>query len=418
MTDTPAPQSGARRATVIFIFITVVLDLLAFSIIIPVLPRLVTDFAGGDAAHGARVFGIFGTAWALMQFFASPILGALSDRFGRRPVILLSCLGLGLDFILMALAPNLMWLFVGRVISGITASNFSTAGAYIADVTPPEGRAKAFGLLGVAFGLGFIVGPALGGLLGSISPHLPFWVAAVLALLNAAYGYFVLPESLPPERRSSFLWSKANPLGALRLLRSHVELSALATINFLGQLAQVVYPTCMVLYMGYRFGWNAQQVGYTLALVGICSAVVQGGLVGPVIKRYGERSMLLFSLLMSVAGFLIFGLAPTGVLFLCGIPVMAMAGFANPAVQSLMTQRVQGNEQGALQGANAALVGIAGLIGPTLYSLTYAHFIDPQTALHLPGAPFLLAAALLALGALIAWRAARALPKQVPPYVA
>lgn len=408
MTDTPASPPAARRAALIFIFITVCIDIISFGIIIPVLPRLVTDFAGGDSAHGARVFGVFTTAWALMQFFASPILGALSDRYGRRPVILLSCAGIGLDFILMAVAPSLAWLFVGRVISGITAANFSTASAYIADVTPVEKRAAAFGMLGVAFGVGFVIGPAIGGVLGDIDLRLPFWAGAVLALVNAAYGYFVLPESLPPERRSAFSWRKANPVGALKLLRSHPELKSMAVINFLGNLAQVVYPTIMVLYMGYRYGWDAHAVGLTLAFVGICAAIVQGGLTGPVVRWIGERRALLFSLLIAIGGFLIFGLSPTGTLFLCGVPVMALAGFANPAVQSLMTQRVQASEQGLLQGANAALVGIAGMIGPMMFSLVYAHFIDPQTAVHHPGAPFLLAALLMALAAAIAWRATRA----------
>lgn len=410
MTDIPALQSAPRRAAVIFIFITVCIDAISFGIIIPVLPHLVATFAGGDSAHGVRVYGIFTTVWALMQFFASPILGALSDRFGRRPVILLSCVGIGLDFIMMALAPNLAWLFIGRIISGITASNFSTASAYIADVTPAEKRASAYGLLGVAFGVGFVIGPAIGGLLGAINPHVPFWAGAVLALVNAGYGYFVLPESLAPEHRSAFSWRKANPLGALKLLRSHTELMSMAGIIFLSQFAQVVYPTVIVLYMGYRYGWDASAIGMVLALVGVCSAIVQGGLTGPVVKYLGERRSLLFGLLIGIIGFLIFGLSSTGAMFLWGIPVIALAGFSNPAVQSLMTQRVQANEQGLLQGANAALIGIAGMIGPIVFSLTYAYFIDPHNAIHLPGAPFLLAALLMTVAAVVAWRSARVEP--------
>ncbi|MES2489140.1 MAG: TCR/Tet family MFS transporter [Pseudomonadota bacterium] len=403
MTDLSAPRRGA----VIFIFITVCIDIISFGIIIPVLPHLVATFAGGDIAHGVRVYGVFTTVWALMQFFSSPILGALSDRFGRRPVILFSCFGMGLDFIMMALAPNLAWLFVGRMISGITAANFSTASAYIADVTTPDKRAAAFGMLGVAFGIGFVIGPAIGGLLGSIDPHLPFWAGAVLALINAAYGYFVLPESLAPENRSAFSWRKANPLGALKLLRVHPELMSMASINFLSQLSQSVYSTVIVLYMGYRYGWDAGQIGMTLALVGVCSAIVQGGLTGPVVRYFGERRALLFSLLIGIAGFLIFGFSSTGILFLCGIPVIALSGFANPAVQSLMTQRVLPSEQGLLQGANAALIGITGMIGPILFSEVYARFIDPDNAVHLPGAPFLLAAVLMMVAAFIAWRAVR-----------
>jgi DHA1 family tetracycline resistance protein-like MFS transporter len=326
-------------------------------------------------------------------------------------VILLSCTGIGLDFIMMALAPNLAWLFIGRIISGVTASNFSTASAYIADVTAVEKRAAAFGLLGVAFGVGFVIGPAIGGLLGALNPHLPFWAGAVLALINAGYGYFVLPESLAPEHRSAFSWRKANPLGALKLLRSHTELMSMASIIFLAQLAQVVYPTVIVLYMGYRYNWDAGAIGMVLALVGICSAVVQGGFTGPVVRYLGERRAMLFGLLIGIIGFLIFGLSPSGSLFLCGIPVMALAGFANPAVQSLMTQRVQANEQGLLQGANAALIGIAGMIGPIVFSLIYAYFIDPHNTIHAPGAPFLLAAILMTMAALIAWRAVRAEPE-------
>lgn len=403
------PLPAPRRAALIFIFITVALDILAFGMIIPVLPPLVVSFMGGDTASGAQMHGLFGAVWALMQFIFSPILGALSDRYGRRPVILISCFGLGLDFILMALAPTLMWLFIGRVISGITASSFSTAGAYIADVTPPEKRAAGFGMIGVAFGVGFIIGPAFGGLLGAIDPRLPFWAAAVLVLGNAAYGYFVLPESLPPERRSAFTWAKANPLGSLKLLRSHTELFGLAGVNFLSQLAHVVYPSVTVLYMGYRYNWDARAIGFALAAVGLCSAIVQGLLIGPVVKRFGERRVLLFSLMVGAAGFTLYGFAHTGALFLIGIPVMALWGFANPAVQSLMTQRVSVTEQGQLQGANAALIGIAGMIGPGLFTVTFAHFISAGAALHLPGAPFLLAAAMLAGAALLSWRVARKL---------
>jgi len=228
----PAPLSSpARRAAVIFIFITVVIDVLGFGIIIPVLPKLVQQFMGGDAAKGATMFGLFGTVWALMQFFFSPLLGAVSDRFGRRPVILISCFGLGLDYIVMALAPNIGWLLFGRILSGICASSFTTAGAYIADVSPPEKRAAGYGMLGAAFGVGFVLGPALGGLLGNIDPRLPFWGAAALALINASYGLLVLPESLPPEKRDVFSWKRANPLGSLKLLRSHPDLLGLASIN-------------------------------------------------------------------------------------------------------------------------------------------------------------------------------------------
>src|SRR5262245_34353500 len=260
MTDTISPAKP-KRAALAFIFVTIALDTLALGMIIPVLPKLVEGFLAGDTARAAEIFGIFGTVWALMQFFCAPVLGAASDRFGRRPVILFSNFGLGLDYILMALAPSIAWLFVGRVISGITAASISTAHAYVADVTPPERRAKAYGLLGAAFGIGFILGPAFGGVLGAMHPRLPFWVAAAFSLLAAASGLVRLPQRLPAERRTAFSWRRTNPLGALNLLRSHRELSGLATTNFLVNLAHVVFPTVFVMFAGYRSGWDARAVG-------------------------------------------------------------------------------------------------------------------------------------------------------------
>jgi DHA1 family tetracycline resistance protein-like MFS transporter len=396
-----------RRAAFTFIFITVVLDMLAVGMIVPVLPKLVQMFEGGDTARAAEMYGIFGTVWAGMQFFFAPVLGALSDRFGRRPVILLSNFGLGLDYILMALAPTLAWLFVGRVISGITAASIPTAGAYIADVTPAEKRAGAFGMLGAAFGLGFIFGPAIGGVLGAINPRLPFAVAAGLSLANAMYGLFVLPESLPAERRAAFSWRRANPVGALTLLRSHPELLGLAGSNVLGFLAHEVLPSVYVLYAGYRYGWDTRQVGLTLGFVGICSGLVQGGLVRPVVARFGERRPLLIGLVCGALGFTLFGVATAGPWFLLGVPLVGLWGMAGPASQGLMTRRVQVSEQGQLQGANGSLRGISGMIGPGLFTFTFAQFIGPEADLHLPGAPFLLSTALL-LGALaLAWRVTR-----------
>jgi DHA1 family tetracycline resistance protein-like MFS transporter len=394
-----------RQAAVAFIMITVMLDVLSFGIIIPVLPKLVEEFLGGDTAYAAEIYGLMGTAWALMQFVCSPIQGALSDRFGRRPVILLSNVGLGLDYMLMALAPNVTWLFVGRVLSGIASSSFSTAGAYIADVTAPEKRAAGFGMIGAAFGLGFVLGPAVGGLLGSIDPRWPFWGAAAASLVNTCYGFFILPESLPHDRRARFAWRRANPVGSLVLLRSHHELFGLAAVAFLGYLAHAVLPSTAVLYLGYRYGWDTSAVGLTLAAVGVCAMVVQGGLIKPLVARFGERRTLLTGLLCGAAGFAMYGLAPTGVLYCLGIPIMAFWGLAGPSAQGLMTRRVSPSEQGQLQGAIAGMMGIAGLVGPGLFTQTFAAFIGPNAAVHLPGAPFLLAAMLLLLAAVMAWRA-------------
>lgn len=400
------PITGApRQAAVLFILITVALDMLSFGIVIPVLPKLVENFLGGETGRAAQVYGLMGTAWALMQFVCSPIQGALSDRFGRRPVVLLSNLALGLDYILMALAPTVAWLFAGRVISGMAASSFSTAGAYIVDVTTPEKRAAAFGMMGAAFGLGFVLGPAVGGLLGALDPRLPFWGAAATSLLNATYGFFVLPESLRTDRRAPFAWRRANPVGSLVLLRSHHELFGLAGAGFLMNLAHAVLPSTAVLYLGYRYGWGPSAVGLTLAAVGVCAMIVQGLLVRPITARLAERRTLIAGLLCGAVGFAIYGLAPTPTIYCLGIPVMAFWGLAGPSAQALMTRRVGPSEQGQLQGAIASLSGIAGLIGPSLFTQTFAAFIGPQAGWHLPGAPFLLATLLLLTGATLAWRA-------------
>jgi len=396
-----------RRAALAFILVTVTLDMLALGVIIPVLPKLVVDFLGGDTGRGAEIYGLFGTVWALMQFISSPIQGALSDRFGRRPVILLSNLGLGLDYIVMALAPTLAWLFVGRAISGATAASLTTAYAYIADVSPPEKRAANFGLIGAAFGIGFVMGPALGGLLGSVDPHLPFWTAAGLSLANALYGFFVLPESLPPDRRMAFSWKRANPVGSLVLLRSQRELLGLAAVNFLGSLAHAVLPSMFVLYVGYRYGWGERAVGLTLAVIGVCSVIVQGGLVRPVVRWLGERRALLSGLLCGSAGFAIYGLADSGAAFWFGIPFMSLWGLAGAAAQGLMTRRVGASEQGQLQGANSSVRGITELIGPGIFTQTFAFFIAAGHDWHLPGAPFLLAGLLLAAALAVAWQVTR-----------
>ena len=395
------------RAAFIFVFITVLLDMLALGIIIPVLPKLVVDFLAGDAARAADYLGLFGTAWALMQFVFSPIHGALADRFGRRPVILISNFGLGLDYILMALSPNIWWLFVGRLISGISAASITTAYAYIADVTPPAERAARFGMLGVAFGAGFVFGPALGGLAGTIDPRLPFWIAAGLSLLNGFYGLLVLPESLPREQRAAFSWRIANPLGSLKLLRSQSRLLGLASVNFLGGLAHASLPSVGVLYMMFRYRWDERTVGFTMAGIGLCAMIVQGGLIRPTVKRFGERTTLVIGLGFGLAGFATWGLAPTGLIFWLGIPLLALWGFASAASLGLMSHLVGPSEQGQLQGANSSLTGIANLLGPILFAQIFALFIGERTDWHLPGAPFLLAALLLFFAAILAWRTTR-----------
>ena len=395
---------GLRRATFVFIFSVVLLDVLAFGIIIPVLPKLVESFLGNDTASAARMYGYMTIAWGVMQFVCMPVIGMLSDRYGRRPVILLSCLGLGLDYVAMALAPSMAWLFVGRIISGMTSASFSTAFAYIADVTPPDKRAASFGLLGAAFGLGFIVGPAIGGLLGGLDPRMPFWVSAAFALVNTLYGFFVLPESLPADKRSTFAWQKANPVGSLRLLRSHPELFALTCIVMLMELAHMVYPSVTVLYLGYRYGWDETAVGLMLALVGVCSVIVQAGVIRPALNRFGERKLLCFGLVAGVLGMFGYGMATTGTQLLLAVPVAALWGVASPSAQALMTKRVSVQEQGQLQGAVASLRSISGIIAPLAFTQAFAWFIGSSAPMHLPAAPFYLAGLLLAAALVLALR--------------
>jgi DHA1 family tetracycline resistance protein-like MFS transporter len=393
------------RPAFVFIFVTVLLDMLALGMIIPVLPPLIEDFRGGDTAAAARTVGVFGTTWALMQFVASPVLGSLADRFGRRPVILGSNLGLGLDYLLMAVAPTLELLFVGRLLSGITSASIPTAFAYVTDVTPPERRPRMFGLLGAAFGLGFIIGPAIGGALGEIGPRVPFWVAAVCSLLNALYGLLILPESLPSARRTAFSWRRANPMGALQLLRSERGLMAFAAIHFLFYLAHQALQSVFVLYVGYRYGWSSADVGAALALVGGSVVIVQGLLVGRVVAAIGERRAMIVGLGMGAIGFVIYGLAPVGWIFAIGIPIMACWGLYGPAAQGLMTRRVGPGHQGQLQGALNSVMGLTGIVGPGIFAGTFSWAISRRDW-QLPGSPYLLGATLLCAGCAIAWRVA------------
>jgi MFS transporter, DHA1 family, tetracycline resistance protein len=400
---------GARRqAALVFIFITVLIDVLAFGVIIPVLPHLVQSFVGGDQSQASYWVGAFSTAFAIVQFFSAPIQGALSDRYGRRPVILLSCLGLGIDFIFMALAPNLAWLFVGRLVSAATSASFTTANAYIADITAPESRAKSFGMIGAAFGLGFIVGPVVGGLLGDIDHRLPFWFSAGLALINFGYGLFVLPESLPKARRSqSFDWAHAKPMGSVHLLRDYPQIWGLAAVVFLANFAHFVYPSTFVLFADASFGWKEKEAGYVLAVVGVLSVIVNVMLVGKMVKRLGERRAILLGLSCGVVGFLIYGFAGSGWMFLAGLPISALWAIAAPSTQALITQQVGPEVQGRIQGALSSLVSLAGIVAPALFAGSFGYFIGPHAPVRLPGIAFLIASALLACAVIVAWRYAR-----------
>ena len=402
----PLPPSPRRRAAVAFILVTALLDVMSMGITIPVLPRLIEQLAGSTDAAGLWN-GLFVALWAGMQFLCSPVIGSLSDRHGRRPVILISVAGLALDFLLMALAPNLWWLALGRILAGVTSSSFTSTFAYMADITPPEGRARGYGLIGAAFSGGFVAGPLLGGVLGEISLRAPFWAAAGLSALAFLYGLLVLPESLAPDKRMDFSWKRANPFGALKLLRSHPELSSLSVVNFLLYFAHHLFSAVFVLYAGDRYGWGAWQVGTLLALVGLMDMGVQGVLVGPVVKRLGDRTTMVVGLAFGALGVAAMGLAPTGWLFVAAMFPNALWGLAMPTILSLMTGRVSESEQGQLQGANNSVGSIAGIISPLFFGAIYSMSAGERPMLPFIGSAFLIAAAVLGGAALIGWAAGR-----------
>ena len=397
------PMLPGRRAAAVFIFMTVTLDMLALGMIMPVLPRLIEGFLNGNASSAARMLGLFGTIFAGMQFFFSPIIGAMSDKFGRRPVVLLSNFGMGLDYIVMALAPTLPWLFLGRVVSGLTASSVPTAMAYMADVTPQEKRAAAFGMLNAAFGIGFVVGPAVGGLLGNMNPRLPFWVAAGLSLANGMYGLFVLPESLKPEMRKPTIdWGRANPVGSLALFGRMKGMLPLACLLLMGYIAQQSLMNVYVIYAGVRYGWTVKTVGLSLAVVGICQGLYGVLLVKPIVKWMGERKAIVFGYLGGALGYWMFGFTKTGLLLFLGIPALNLMSVAWPSAQSLMSKHTSPKEQGLLQGAVNSLRGMAGLIGPGMFTWVFSLSIGTKPLIPLAGSPFYLAAGLLLVGLVVA----------------
>jgi len=400
-----------QRAALAFIFVTAVLDIVAMGIIIPVLPGLIEDFVGSNAQAGV-INGVFVALWAGMQFICSPIIGSLSDQYGRRPVILISCAGLALDYVLMAVAPDLWWLALGRIIAGITSSSFTTVYAYMADITAPEKRARAYGLIGAAFSAGFVLGPVLGGFLGEFGPRVPFWFAAGLSALAFLYGLLVLPESLPLEKRMAFSWRRANPVGSLILLKRHTELSGLAIVNFLLYFAHHVFSAVFVLYAAWRYNWGPREVGLLLAMVGVLDMLVQGVLVGPVVKRLGDRTTMVLGLFGGTIGVAAMGWAPDGLWFIAAMLPNALWGLAMPTLQSLMTRRVGEDEQGQLQGANMSVASIAGVMSPLFFGWVYSVSVGEHALIQMPGLAFYLAAVALLLAAIIGWWVGRQAGRQ------
>lgn len=389
-----------------FILVTAALDVMAFGLIMPVLPELILELSG-SAEHAGLWTGVMTALWAVAQFIFSPIIGSLSDRFGRRPVILVSAAGLAVDFLLIALAPNLWWLAVGRILGGITSSSFTTVFAYMADITEPAKRSRAYGLIGAAYSAGFIAGPMLGGLLGEFGPRVPFWAAGALAAIAFLYGLLVIPESLPAERRMAFSWARANPFGALKLLRSHPELSGLSIAYFLFYFAHHVFSVVFVLYAGERYGWGPWEVGLALALWGVLDVLVQALLVGPAVRRLGDRGAMVVGLVFGALGVAGLGLAPDGISFVAAIVLSALWGLAQPTIMALMTARVSESEQGQLQGASMSVACLAGIVAPLFFGWIYGLSIGAAPAVPHIGAAFLIAGAVLGLSALIGLRAGK-----------
>jgi DHA1 family tetracycline resistance protein-like MFS transporter len=408
-----------QRASVVFVLVTLFIDVLGMGLVIPILPQLVQSLLGGESSQASLVYGLLVALYAVMQFFCAPVLGGLSDRFGRRPVILLALCGLAVDYVLLTLAPNIWWLVLGRIVAGACGATFTPAGAYIADVSPPEKRAANFGLLGVAFGLGFIAGPALGGVLGASNLRLPFMVCAGLTFLNFLFGLLVMPESLKPENRRSLDVRQMNPLGALRAVWRYRGVAAIVPVFVAAQLAQQGLQTVWVPYTTYRYGWDVAGVGLSLAIVGLLSAISQGVLVRPVVARYGEQRTLLVSLVVSVVAMALFGLAYEGWMMyaVTGIYCLGL-GLLGPAVQGLMSRVVPADEQGLLQGAITSVMTGAAILGPLLANGSFALFISPDAPVTLPGAPFFLNSALCLVAVWFAWRATARLrgPAASPAY--
>jgi DHA1 family tetracycline resistance protein-like MFS transporter len=395
---------GAHRGSTVFVLVTVLLDSLGLGLLIPVAPRLVATFLNNDLRAASRYFGILVSLYASMQFVFAPVIGGLSDRFGRRPVILSSLLGATASYLLSGFAPALSWLFLGRVIAGITGASFSAAGAYIADLTPPEERAQSFGLVGAVFGLGFILGPALGGALGDVGLRLPYFVAAGLNFMNMLYGLFVLPESLRRSDRRPFSFARANPLGSLRALGRHEIVLGLSGTMMCTFMAQWIMQSIWALYTQARFGWTLRDIGLSLMVVGLATALVQGVLVRSVVPRLGERQSLRIGLVMGVIGQAALGLADRGSLMLVFVVPLSLGGLAGPSMQALISREVGPSEQGELQGALNSLGGMAAILGPLIGTALLARFSPVTSTPHVPGAPFFAAAAFNALGFVLALR--------------
>lgn len=411
-----APKADTRkhgRGALALVVVISLLNSMASMIVVPVLPKLVESFTG-DASHAAPYIGYFAATFALIQFIASPVLGSLSDAYGRRTVILISAFGMAGDYLLMALSPTIGWLFVARMLSGVTAASGPAVNAYIADVIPPEERAGAFGWTGAAFAIGFLVGPTLGGLLGDISPRLPFWVSAGLCLAVAMYGWFILPESLPKARRTPFTFARANPVGSFIFLAERPHLVGLTSVQMMMMIAAQCLPTTIVLYTGARYGWTTGMVGVYLTFAGVGHLVVQSLVVRRFVGRFGERAAAVFGFSAVAIGFTVYATAPIAPLFATGLPLYALAGLVGPAIQSQLTRSVAPTEQGRLQGTLAAITALVGMVAPIMFTQLFSYAAGRGRGLVPIGLHLYVGAAILAAGAVLAAKLMRRQPTPEP----
>jgi len=400
MTTGATEGQAASGHAHLFVLASVLIDAIGFGIILPVIPGLILEVSGQPIAEATRIGGFLLLVFAVLQFFCGPLIGNLSDRFGRRPVLLLSMLCFGLDYLAMALAPSLTWLFIGRALAGVAGAIFGPANAFLADVTPPAKRAQAFGMMGAAFGMGFIIGPAIGGLLGQLGTRAPFYAAAALALINLVYGFFVLPESLPKERRRAFDWKRANPLGTLLALRRHPGVLGIAAALLLWQIAHQVYPATWAFFIIAKFGWSPAAIGGSLAYAGIFMALTQALLTGKAVKTFGERSTAYIGMAFGMICFTAYALATESWMLYPIMTVAALQGFTYPSMNAILSQKVAKEEQGELQGGVASLYSLSSIAGPLLMTQALAHYTEEGVSPYFPGAAFLLAA-LLALASLL-----------------
>lgn len=407
-------MKSSRAPAMWFILVTLLIDVAGLGIIIPVMPKLITHLTGGTMSDAARWGGWMTFAYAGMQFFCAPVMGALSDRFGRRPVLLASLFGFGLDYLFMAFAPSIGWLFVSRVIAGIMGASFTTGAAYIADVSPPEKRAQNFGMIGAVFGLGFIIGPLTGGLLGQYGARVPFIAAATLALVNWLFGFFVLPESLKPEHRRAIDWKRANPVGSVGNLRRYPVIFGLVASLVLVQIAAHAVQSNWSYYTIEKFHWTERTVGASLAVVGLAVAIVQGGLIRTVIPRLGQQRSVYFGLLFYSAGFFLYAFATSTWMMFAFTAIYCMGGIAGPAIQGLISGQVPPNEQGQLQGALTSMMSLTSIVGPLLMANVFAWFSGPQAPFYFPGAALALGGLLSLVSAVMARSSLRRTAPRTP----